>query len=521
MRNPFNFIKTVNMKNRLSGILLLLVAFSTGVLAQSNEVPPKRELRGVWIATVRNIDWPAKGSTNPAAQRKELLEILDSHQRTGINSIYLQVRPSADALYGKGRELWSQFLTGKQGVIPNPYWDPLDFAITEAHKRGMELHAWLNPYRATNDLIDSNTSVNHIKRKHPEWFFDYGNQAYFNPGIPEVRSYITQVMMDVVRNYDVDGIHFDDYFYPYPGRTSLPDSATYAQYGQGFNSIYDWRRDNVNKFIKTLSDSIHAARKYLKFGVSPYGIWRNKADVPEGSETSGNVTLWHSLYADARKWTKEGWLDYVNPQIYFPFYYKVAPFEKMMDWWASNGYGKHVYIGEAPFLAERTTEGWKDKSQLPNQVRYQRKNPNVQGSVYFSSKSVTTNMGGFRDSLRNDLYSNPALVPTMSWLDSIPPNAPSGLKVVDENGKRVLKWYEPAAASDGDVAYGYVIYRIDKGANIDLNNPENIRKIRFDNSTSFYDETAEKNKEYQYVVTTIDRLKNESAASNTANFKLR
>lgn len=503
------------MTGKFSGTIVFILAICFTLQAQTVS-QPKREMRGVWIATVRNIDWPAKGSTDPRAQQKELIEILDSHQKTGINAIFLQVRPSADALYGRGRELWSQFLTGKQGVGPKPYWDPLDFAIIEAHKRGMELHAWMNPYRATNDLIDANISANHIKRKHPDWFFDYGKQAYFNPGLPVVRDYIVQVIMDVVRNYDIDGIHFDDYFYPYPEKTSLPDLDTYAQYGKEFASIHDWRRDNVNKFIKTMSDSVHSARKHLKFGVSPYGIWRNKADVPEGSETSGNITLYHSLYADARKWTKEGWLDYVNPQIYFPFYYKVAPFEKMMDWWAENGYGKHVYIGEAPFLAERTSEGWKDKSQLPNQVRYQRKNPNVHGSIYFSSKSVTTNMGGFRDSLRNDFYALPALVPVMHWLDNVPPCPPRELKSVKENGDIKLIWRSPEPADDGDLAYGYIVYRFSKGEKIDLSDPRNILKINFDSKTSYIDRTAVSKKEYTYIVTAIDRIKNESVVSNSA-----
>ncbi len=505
------------MVKKYSGILLFILWFGLSVRAQNNS-SPKRELRGVWIATVHNIDWPSKGNTDAAAQQKELLDIFDNHQKTGINSIYLQVRPSADAFYGKGRELWSRFLTGKQGLVPVPYWDPLDFAITEAHKRGMELHAWLNPYRATNDLIDTNTSVNHIKRKHPGWFFDYGKQSYFNPGLPEVRDYITQVIMDVVRNYDVDGIHFDDYFYPYPEKKSLPDSLTFAQYGHGFSSIYDWRRNNVDILIKSLSDSIHSTKKFLKFGVSPYGIWRNRADVPEGSETSGNITLYHSLYADARKWTKEGWLDYINPQIYFPFYYKVAPFEKMMDWWADNGFGRHVYIGEAPFLAERKTEGWKDKSQLPNQVRYQRKNPRVQGSIYFSSRSVTDNLGGFRDSLRKDFYVNPALVPSMNWLDSVPPNPPSDLRSVREHGRNVLNWNAPAIAADGDTAYGYIIYRFNKGSKINLDDPGNMLEILFDKNTSYSDKTAEPGKRYTYVITAIDRLKNESSASNKLNF---
>lgn len=506
---------------KFSGIFLLLLSFGMPLLAQPDNLQLKRELRGVWIATVRNIDWPSNGITDPAAQQKELLEILDEHQKTGINSIYLQVRPSADAFYGRGRELWSQFLTGKQGVVPDPYWDPLDFAITEAHKRGMELHAWLNPYRASNDLIDSNTSVNHIKRKHPEWFFDYGKQSYFNPGLPQVRNYITDIVMNVVRNYDVDGIHFDDYFYPYPEKKSLPDSLTFAKYGQEFTSIHEWRRNNVDILIRDLSDSIHAAKRYVKFGVSPYAIWRNRADVLEGSETSGNITLFHSLYADARKWTKNGWLDYVVPQIYFPFNYKVAAFEKLMDWWAENGYGKHVYIGEAPFLAGRATFGWKDKNQLPDQLRYQRKNPNIHGSIFFSSKSVTNNLGGFKDSLRNDLYVHKALVPVMSWIDSVPPGLPSKLHALKKKGQIALKWKSPAVASDGEEAYGYVIYRFNKDEKVSPDNPENILKVNFSTNTSFIDTSVKRRRKYTYIITAIDRLKNEGQTSKKVKARAR
>ncbi|HXI00081.1 MAG TPA: family 10 glycosylhydrolase [Sphingobacteriaceae bacterium] len=509
------------MAKKKSLILLLTLVFSIEAWAQINNKPPKRELRGIWLTTVQHIDWPTKGNTNPIAQQKEMIDILDNHQKTGINAIYLQIRPSADAFYGRGRELWSQFLTGKQGVAPNPGWDPLDFAIKEANKRGMELHAWLNPYRATNDLIDTNTSQNHLTRTHPEWFFTYGSKTYFNPGLPQVRDYIVQVVMDVATNYDVEGIHFDDYFYPYGGKTPVPDSAAFAQYGKQFSSIYDWRRNNIDVLIKTLSDSIHATKKHLKFGISPYSIWRNKADSPEGSETSGNVTLYHSMYADVRKWTKEGWLDYVNPQVYFPFNYKVAAFEKLHDWWADNGYGKHVYIGQAPFLAERDAEGWRDRQQLPNQVRYLRKNPNVHGSIYFSSKSVTNNLGGFRDSLRKSFYQYPALVPIMKWLDSVPPNAPSNLLAVAENGQTKLTWRAPAPAFDGDNAYGFVVYRFNNNEAVNLLDPKYILKINFDATTSFTDITAQRGKTYTYAVTAIDRLKNESGASNTVKFSVR
>ncbi|WP_460880133.1 glycoside hydrolase family 10 protein [Pontibacter rugosus] len=411
-------------------LLSLLLIFTTVLHAQErNTINPKREFRGVWIATVENIDWPSRpvGRVNSDEQKQEFIQILDEHQRTGINAVMLQVRPSTDAFYAKSSELWSRFLTGKQGLAPDPFYDPLEFAIEEAHKRGMELHAWFNPYRASNNLIDSLISQDHITRTRPEWFFTYGGKQYFNPGLPEVREYITGVIMGVVRNYDIDGVHFDDYFYPYPGKESLPDSITYAKYGSAFDSIDDWRRNNVDVLIQTLSDSIHAEKRYVKFGISPFGIWRNKVQDPAGSESNG-LSGYSALYADARKWVQEGWIDYVNPQVYFPFNYKPAPYEKLVDWWSANAFGRHVYVGQGVYRAMEDREGWRERQQLPNQMRYLRENPKVQGSVFFSSKSLTNNLAGFRDSLQHAFYRYPTLQPQMRWLDNVPPTSPVALR---------------------------------------------------------------------------------------------
>ncbi|MCC9167830.1 glycoside hydrolase family 10 protein [Pontibacter harenae] len=512
-------------KNYFLSFVFLFI--SCGLLAQQVKPNPKREFRGVWIATVQNIDWPSKPGVvvNSELQKHEFVQILDQHQKTGINAVMLQVRPSTDAFYAKSRELWSMFLTGEQGVAPNPFYDPLNFAIEEAHKRGMELHAWFNPYRATNNLIDSLINKDHITRTKSEWFFTYGGKKYFNPGLPEVREYIVGVIMDVVRNYDIDGVHFDDYFYPYPGKEPLPDSVTYALYGSELANIEDWRRNNVDLLIHTLSDSIHAAKSYVKFGISPFGIWRNKAQDPEGSESNG-LSGYSALYADARKWVKKGWVDYVNPQVYFPFNYKPAPYEKLLDWWSANAFGKHVYVGQGVYRAMEDREGWRDKQQLPNQVRYLRNNPNVQGSVFFSSRSLTNNLAGFRDSLQHDFYRYPALQPAMQWLDDVPPAAPAKLshpkKLLfgwSRNAK--LQWELPAdPAAEGEI-YGYVIYRFGKNEEIDLQDPKHIIKVSFDkHTTSFYDETASGGKRYQYVVTTIDRMKNESLPSNVFSVRI-
>ena len=507
------------MIKKLTALTFLIIISCFQLFAQIS-VTPKREFRGAWLATVANIDWPSKPGLSTEAQKSELLQILDDHQRSGINAIMLQIRPATDAFYSRGRELWSRFLTGKQGKAPNPLYDPLDFAIEETHKRGMELHAWFNPYRATSDLIDSHTDPQHITKRKPEWFFTFGGKTLFNPGIPEVREYIVQVIMDVVKNYDIDGVHFDDYFYPYPEKTqTIHDEGAFNKYGSGFSTIGDWRRHNIDTLIHVLSDSIHTSKRYVKFGISPFGIWRNKSQDPEGSESNG-FDGYGKLYADARKWTKAGWIDYINPQIYFPFYYAAAPYEKLVDWWSDNAFGKHVYIGQGAYRVTEKRAGWNSPSQIPDQIRYLRKNTRVQGSVFFSSKSLTNNLAGVNDSLRTDFYCYPALQPVMLWLDAIDPNPPQELQAkVLENSVQV-NWQTPVKATDGDTAYGYVVYRFDEGEEIRTDQAKNILKISFNASqTSYLDKTVLPDKRYTYVVTALDRLKNESQNSNLAGIK--
>lgn len=274
-------------------IVASILTAQSGFAQRSTEAP-KREFRGVWIATVANIDWPTRQGMPAAQQRAELIAILDAHQRAGINAIMFQIRPGADALYGKSREPWSAFLSGTQGRAPSPVYDPLDFAIKEAHSRGMELHAWMNPYRATFNSA-SNVAPDHITRKKPEWFFTYGGKKYFNPALPEVRSYISSVVMDVVRNYDVDGIHFDDYFYPYPEKNPIPDAKEFRQYGHGFSSVDDWRRNNVDQLIKSVSDSIFAEKKYIKFGISPLASGIISATIRWGQKRQGSAAIASSM----------------------------------------------------------------------------------------------------------------------------------------------------------------------------------------------------------------------------------
>lgn len=478
------------------------------------EVSPKREFRGVWIATVENIDWPTTPYADSDQQQRQLLYLLDEHQKTGINAVMLQVRPAADAFYAKSREPWSKYLTGKQGKAPDPFYDPLEFAIQESHKRGMELHAWFNPYRATNDSDFASLSPDHITNLKPGWFFVYGGKKLFNPGIPEVREYIVQVILDVVDHYDVDGIHMDDYFYPYriAGQT-INDQATFKKYGDGIANIEDWRRNNVNLLIKMLGDSIHKHKPKIKFGMSPLGVWANKNQHKDGSDTYGGNS-YYEQYADSRKWVKEGWIDYINPQLYRPLNDNLVAFNTMVDWWSYNTYGRHLYIGQAPYrIIENKLPGFKMPGQLPAQVRYLRKNLRAQGSVFFSSRSLIVNPLGFTDSLKNNFYHYPALPPVMLWLDSVAPHPPVGLVSTDERNAVVLKWQTPSLASDGEAVYGYVIYRFQEQETVNVNDSRHIISIQYNTDTSYRDGTAEKGKKYIYTVTAIDRIKNESESS--------
>ena len=494
--------------------VLLVINICDASAQASNE--PKREFRGVWLATVSNIDWPSKTNLTVDAQQKELIDLLDAHQQSGINAIIFQIRPAADAFYARSREPWSQWLTGRQGLAPNPLYDPLDMAIKEAHKRGMELHAWFNPYRATLGNNENLLSPTHITRLRPEWFLTYGGTKLFNPGLPEVREYIVKIVLNVVDNYDIDGVHMDDYFYPYRIQgQKIKDEDAFAKYGNGFTNIDDWRRNNVDLLIKMLADSIHKHKPYIKFGISPFGIWKNNIRDPEGSDTHGGDSF-YELYADTRKWIKNGWVDYINPQLYWPIGYGAADYAKLLNWWSLNTFDRHLYIGHAAYrVNEIRNAGFKQPSQIPNQIKLLRKNPRVQGSVFFSSKSLLNNPLGMTDSLTNNYYQYPALPPPMLWLDSIAPNKPTELNYRAQKRSIILTWKTPALARDKEPVYGYVIYRFEDGEKVNIDDPQYILHIQYDATTSFEDNTIERGKTYKYIVTAIDRLKNESYPSNT------
>ena len=401
---------------------LLLIACCLLPVVSSAQAKP--EFRGVWVATVDNIDWPSRGNYNTDLQKAEFIKLLDMHQRNGMNAVIVQVRPVTDAFYPSQYEPWSEFLTGRQGQPPVPYYDPLEFMIAETHKRGIEFHAWMNPYRAVFNIGKSSIAANHITKIHPEWFLTYGDKRYFDPGNKEVQQYLTNVVKDVVSRYAVDAIHFDDYFYPYkiPGK-NFPDYGTYNKYGNGLKKD-DWRRSNTDSIISMLAVVIKKENPQCQFGISPFGVWRNiDKDPVNGSNTNGAQTNYDDLYADILLWLQKGWIDYVAPQLYWEFGHKIAPYQVLINWWNTHSYGKKCYIGLGIYRAN-SNAAWKDLTQLPRMIDTLRSKANIQGMIFFSSKTFEKNPNGWNDSLRNNYFRLPVFPAPMAWIDSVKPEAP-------------------------------------------------------------------------------------------------
>ncbi len=400
------------MKKRF--LIFIYTLFNTILFAQSNY-----EFRGVWIASVDNIDWPLKGMLNVDSQKTEYIRQLDMHKANGMNAVIVQVRPAADAFYPSPYEPWSQWLTGTQGKPPVPFYDPLQFMIEEAKKRGFAFHAWLNPYRADFKIGASSIGPSHISKLHPEWFLEYGDKKYFDPANKDAQQFFVNVVRDIVSRYDIDAIHMDDYFYPYriTGK-EFPDSISYLNSKSKLNRE-DWRRSNVDTIIKAISVNIKKEKAYVQFGVSPFSVWRNKEKDPRGSDSKAGQTNYDDLYADILLWLKEKWIDYVAPQLYLEIGHDKIDYVKLLEWWSKNSFGRHLYIGHGIYRASGTSPtnaAWRKPDELPNQIKLLRKYSNVQGSIYFSSKSFNNNPNGWCDSLKNNYYKNPTPVPPMEWL---------------------------------------------------------------------------------------------------------
>jgi uncharacterized lipoprotein YddW (UPF0748 family) len=392
--------------------------------------------------------------------------------------------------------------------------------IAECRKRGMEFHAWFNPYRVVSNVLTAKLAAGHIAIQKPDWLLSYGNLRILDPGKPEVREHVTKVVMEVVRKYDIDGIHFDDYFYPYPTTgLTLNDDDTYAKNNRGITNRGDWRRDNVNLLIKMVSDSIKKTKDYVKFGVSPFGIWQNKsASQPLGSATNG-LQSYSDIYADTPVWINQGWVDYIVPQLYWYIGYNVADYSTLSTWWSQNASDRHLYIGQAAYRINADAN-W-NAAQMPTQIRQNRLNAKIKGSVYYNTNSLNKNPLGFRDSLRTNLYKTPALLPLMPWKYSTPPAKPQNLTATKNNGNIVLNWQKASSGSkELEKIRGYVVYRFADQEVVDINKAEAIRYITPNDTTAFTDIDFGKASKVTFVITAIDRLNNESAVSNTVTVEL-
>lgn len=480
-------------------LLVLSVVFALTAQAQQ-----KREFRGAWIQCVNG---QFQGLSTQKMQQT-LSYQLDELQKDGVNAIIFQVRAECDALYASSYEPWSRFLTGVQGKAPSPYWDPLQWMIEQCHARGMELHAWINPYRAKTKFTTALAS-NHIAVTRPERCFDYDGLKILNPGIAENRDYICQIALDIVNRYDIDGIHMDDYFYPYPAAgQAIPDDQQYRLYSNGIKDRGDWRRYNVNLFIKQFYESVHEAKPWVKVGISPFGIYRNKKSSPIGSNTNG-LQNYDDLYADILLWVNNGWLDYCVPQLYWEIGHKAADYDTLIRWWNQYAGGRPLFIGED---VERTVKAADlqnpQNNQMPAKYALHRQLPHVGGTVLWYAKAAVDNVGNYGTMLRNNYWRTPALQPLMPFIDGKAPKKPRKVKPVWTSDGYLLFWTAPRGKGWKDEAVKYVVYRFAKGEKVNLNDASHIVAVTTGTHYKLPYENGQQ--KYTYVVTALDKMQNES-----------
>ena len=489
-------------------IFLLFLGWTSN--AQEKLLHPKNEFRGVWIATVVNIDWPKTAQDGVNKEKADYIATLEAYKKLNYNAVIVQIRSVGDAFYPSELAPWSRFLTGKEGQAPNPYYDALAWMIEEAHTRGFEFHAWLNPYRATFDLNKQQLSPTHDIFKHPEWMIEYAGKIYYDPALPEVQEHLTKVVKEVVDKYDIDAIHFDDYFYPYtvPGKT-FNDNASYKKYGSGL-SLADWRRANVSNFVHTISTTIKASKPWVQFGISPFGVWRNKSQDPKGSETQ-STSNYDDLYADPVLWMDQKWIDYIMPQLYWSMNNPRASYSKLVKWWSENSNNTALYIGHASYkIRGDADKSWNYLTEIPTQIDYARSFKKVGGSAYFSAKWFTDKNFDIVRLLEENQYKYPALPAPVPNLKHVIIDTP----VVTEFAQDSLKYrFTIKDPLNTKVRY-MVLYGADHISKIDINDARQIIDkvvVRQDTGDILISATAAKMNPYKAcAVTFIDYFANES-----------
>lgn len=491
-------------------ILLLFVSGCFVSTTASASGVPKSEMRAAWIATVTNIDMKAgmtkEQYTNWAKQT------LDQLKGQNFNTVIFQVRPTNDALYNSKLAPWSTFITGKaQGT--NPGYDPLQIMVEEAHKRGMELHAWMNPYRVTMPNKELSTlASNNVARTNPDWVVKYGTQYYLNPGIPEVQNYLAEVVRELIANYDIDAVHMDDYFYPYKiANTEFPDQDTFKKYGSSFKSVDDWRRNNVNNLVSKIYSTIKSTKSHVQYGISPFGVWRNKASDATGSDTRAGVENYDDLYADTRQWIKDGTIDYITPQIYWSRSLSVANYTTLLNWWSKEvqtyayKHPVNLYIGIADYKVNSDSDkAWNDKMEIPNQIIANRAGMVAKGQMHYSLRSIQANKLGYATIVKNQLYNYKAIAPSTSWSNAAQPVKPTDVSISQVTAGNQLTITGQARK--------FVIYRFDGTNEGSYQDAKNIVDVVYNTNgkTVFTDTTANPDRTYTYGITSLSGTNVES-----------
>lgn len=472
-------------------VLFFVLFSSSTVNAYENK---KYEFRAAWVATVFNIDWPSQKGLSVNEQKQEFINIVENAKSMNLNALIVQIRPTADAFYKSSLNPYSEFLTGQEGK--NPGYDPLEFMISTCHANSIEFHAWFNPFRVTNSKTEKAFAPNSVVNTHKDWIVDYEGKKYINPGIPEARAFVVNSIAEVVKNYDIDAIHFDDYFYPYPSKNPFPDDASFAMYGKGDKKT--WRRENINSFMKSVYETVKTEKHYVRVGVSPFGVWRNIENDITGSKTNAGVSSYDSLNADIRFWIEQNWIDYVIPQIYWERSNTRTPYNTLVDYWAYENLKNpdlHLYIGHASYRIN----DWKDKKEIQSQLIFNRYYKQTKGSAFYNMTSLKNNLSGFTDELKNTYFKYKAIVPPYKNSDEVL----AKVEIVSKTNNIIS-----FKTNNKNIKY-FVVYKISNGV-ADINNPANIVKFINNNTQNTFTKEPNKN----YVITAINRYNNESPASD-------